>query len=145
MSDEAVRPKNYNRKKPKVDNEGNAIPSNRVLVLHFLAKRRGGAVRKEIVDEVFPTNRTCGQLGIILRGEQHAPEPGIRCDVEDRNMDGTNVYVYYVTRAGKNRLEKGIVDSYAREHHLMALGRGAQDAVYAKTWDKIAGKRDNDS
>src|SRR5438034_8826253 len=58
-----------------VDDKGNAIPSNRVLVLRFLAKRRGGAVRKELVDEVFPTNRTCG------RSEEHTSEPQSHSDL----------------------------------------------------------------
>lgn len=92
--------------------------SNRLLVFKALRKAPGltsTALRKKIG---MPEGH--GQMGVILRGEIICGR--IRVE-EHADEDGTE-RLYFLTAKGKQHCDDGKVDSFAKERHLAAVGRG---------------------
>ena len=89
--------------------------SNRVLVFKALLRNPGGLTASQLYGRIRmePSN---GQMGVILRGEIKAGRLRV-VDDEDGRM-------HYVTALGKRHLGAGRIDDWAREKHLVALGRG---------------------
>ena len=95
--------------------------SNRLAVFACLAKRPHGASRSLVLREIGMSGSN-GQLGVVLRGETKAG----RIDMERRphpENDNKDIIYYTLTRKGKEHYKKGKIDVWAREQHLVELGR----------------------
>ena len=97
--------------------EAKVKKSNRLLVFQALA--RSGELTNLQIRKAIGMADNNGQLGVILRGEIIAG--AIQSERHDTN--GEDTIFYSLTAKGKERYEKGTVDSYAKEHHLAARGR----------------------
>lgn len=93
--------------------------SNRLLV--FQALRRGALPRGKLCDEIG-MDRGHGQMGIILRSE--VAHGRIKKGVQDN--DGKDETVYSLTAKGRKHLDEGKIDSYSKEHRLVAVGRNEE-------------------
>lgn len=93
-------------------------PSNRLLV--FQALRGSDGKTKQEIAKAIKMDPNNGQLGVILRGEVKAQ----RLKAVPYDVDGRDVLYFVLSARGAEHLKKDLVDAWAKEHDLVAKGRG---------------------
>ena len=104
---------------PKAATAGKPSASNRLLVFRALRKAAGGLTSTQLRKKIgMPEGH--GQMGVILRGEIACGRVRVE---EHADEDGTE-RLYFLTAKGRQHADDGKVDSFAKEKHLAAVGRG---------------------
>mgnify|MGYP001611761868 CR=1 FL=1 len=96
-------------------------PGRRLQIFKALARDAEGLTAPQLRRKLNIPPES-GQLGVILRGEMVAGR--IRSETREGLEKGNDV-VYLLTAKGRRHFQAGTIDSYAREHLLVAIAKRA--------------------